>query len=59
MEGSGFDMYAVAGEAHWHVLLRARAIETQAYVLAAAQARQHNYSSPDPECTGLVCLDDW
>ena len=29
------------GEAHWHVLLRARAIESQAYVVAAAQAGQH------------------
>lgn len=29
------------GEAHWHVLLRARAIETGAYVIAAAQAGQH------------------
>jgi nitrilase len=27
----------VTGEAHWEVLLRARAIEEQAYVLAAAQ----------------------
>ena len=25
------------GEAHWHVLVRARAIETGAYVVAAAQ----------------------
>jgi predicted amidohydrolase len=31
-----------AGEAHWEVLLRARAIETQCYVVAAAQAGQHN-----------------
>ncbi|TVY20712.1 putative hydrolase nit2 [Lachnellula arida] len=30
------------GKAHWEVLLRARAIETQAYVIAAAQAGQHN-----------------
>lgn len=30
------------GEAHWHVLLRARAIETQCYVAAAAQAGRHN-----------------
>lgn len=30
------------GEAHWHVLLRARAIENQAYVIAAAQAGEHN-----------------
>jgi predicted amidohydrolase len=29
------------GEAHWHVLLRARAIETGCYVLAAAQAGRH------------------
>ena len=29
------------GEAHWHVLLRARAIETGAYVVAAAQAGLH------------------
>lgn len=25
------------GKAHWEVLLRARAIETQAYVIASAQ----------------------
>lgn len=30
------------GKAHWEILLRARAIETQAYVVAAAQAGQHN-----------------
>jgi len=30
------------GEAHWEVLLRARAIETQSYVIAAAQAGKHN-----------------
>ncbi|MDI4666813.1 carbon-nitrogen hydrolase family protein [Xanthobacter autotrophicus] len=29
------------GEAHWHVLLRARAIENGAYVLAAAQGGKH------------------
>ena len=29
------------GEAHWHVLLRARAIETGSYVLAAAQGGRH------------------
>lgn len=29
------------GEAHWHVLLRARAIENGAYVFAAAQAGRH------------------
>lgn len=29
------------GEAHWHVLLRARAVETQCYVVAAAQQGHH------------------
>lgn len=29
------------GEAHWHVLLRARAIENGAYMLAAAQGGKH------------------
>lgn len=29
------------GEAHWHVLLRSRAIETGSYVIAAAQAGHH------------------
>jgi deaminated glutathione amidase len=32
------------GQAHWHVLLRARAIETQCYVVAAAQVGQHGPS---------------
>jgi predicted amidohydrolase len=30
------------GQAHWHTLLKARAIETQCYVIAAAQYGQHN-----------------
>lgn len=30
------------GNAHWEVLLRARAIETQSYIIAAAQVGQHN-----------------
>ena len=29
------------GKAHWHALLRARAIETQCFVFAAAQAGTH------------------
>ncbi|AIZ31736.1 carbon-nitrogen hydrolase family protein [Pseudomonas parafulva] len=32
---------AVTGAAHWEVLIRARAIETQCYVLAAAQGGTH------------------
>lgn len=31
----------VTGEAHWHVLLRARAIETGCFVIAAAQTGHH------------------
>lgn len=51
LEGSpaGVDFFLVpsaftrpTGRAHWEVLLRARAIETQCYVIAAAQAGQHN-----------------
>lgn len=30
------------GKAHWELLLRARAVETEAYVIAAAQVGQHN-----------------
>jgi deaminated glutathione amidase len=33
---------AVTGAAHWHVLLKARAIENQCYVLAAAQGGVHD-----------------
>ena len=32
---------AVTGEAHWQVLVRARAIETQCYLLAANQGGIH------------------
>ena len=45
---AGADMLAVpaaftkqTGEAHWHILLRARAIETGCFVLAAAQGGLH------------------
>ena len=45
---AGADVIAVpsaftvpTGRAHWHVLLRARAIETGCYILAAAQAGRH------------------
>lgn len=33
----------VTGEAHWHTLLRARAIETQCFVMAAAQGGRHEH----------------
>ncbi|KAI1125751.1 carbon-nitrogen hydrolase [Nemania abortiva] len=36
------------GRAHWEVLLRSRAIETQSYVIAAAQAGAHNKGAATP-----------
>jgi len=35
----------ITGAAHWHVLLRARAIETGCYVLAPAQTGKHPASA--------------
>jgi nitrilase len=32
---------ATTGAAHWHLLLRTRAVENQCYVLAAAQGGEH------------------
>lgn len=46
---SGADILAIpaaftkpTGEAHWHSLIRARAIETQSFVVAAAQCGKHD-----------------
>ena len=33
----------VTGEAHWHTLLRARAIESQCFIFAAAQGGRHEH----------------
>ncbi|QHF04954.1 carbon-nitrogen hydrolase family protein [Pseudomonas asturiensis] len=48
---------AVTGAAHWEVLLRARAIETQCYLLAAAQGGVH----PGPRETygHAAIIDPW
>ncbi len=48
---------AVTGAAHWDVLIRARAIETQCYVLAAAQGGVH----PGPRDTHghAAIVDPW
>ncbi|NWB89541.1 carbon-nitrogen hydrolase family protein [Pseudomonas agarici] len=48
---------AVTGAAHWHILIRARAIETQCYVLAAAQGGIH----PGPRETfgHTAIVDPW
>ncbi len=45
------------GKEHWHVLLRARAIEAQAYVLAAAQTGTH-FGSRTSYGHALIC-DPW
>lgn len=41
----------VSGAAHWHVLLRARAIETGCFVLAPAQCGKHPVSTGKPRYT--------
>jgi deaminated glutathione amidase len=48
---------AVTGAAHWQVLIRARAIETQCYVLAAGQGGEH----PGPRQTygHSAIIDPW
>ena len=48
---------AVTGAAHWEILIRARAIETQCYVLAAAQGGVH----PGPRETfgHAAIIDPW
>ncbi len=48
---------AVTGRAHWEVLLRARAIETQCWVIAAAQTGHHS-SGRDTWGHSMV-VDPW
>ena len=48
------------GEAHWETLLRCRAIETQCYVVAAAQAGQHNTGGNCRKSYGhSLAFDPW
>mmetsp|Transcript_45373 Transcript_45373/g.82898 ORF Transcript_45373/g.82898 Transcript_45373/m.82898 type:complete len:389 (+) Transcript_45373:86-1252(+) len=48
------------GEAHWETLLRSRAIETQCYVLAAAQVGQHNEDGNKRKSWGhSLAVDPW
>jgi predicted amidohydrolase len=48
---------AHTGAAHWHTLLRARAIENQCYVVAPAQGGRHN---PKRESYGhALVIDPW
>jgi len=45
------------GKAHWEILLRARAIENQAFVIASAQSGRHN---PNRESWGRsMIIDPW
>jgi predicted amidohydrolase len=47
----------VTGQAHWEVLIRARAIENQAFMVAAGQIGRHR---PDRETFGgSVIVDPW
>ena len=46
------------GEAHWHVLLRARAIETGCFVIAAAQTGEHSGSGRKTYGHSLI-VDPW
>lgn len=48
---------AHTGAAHWHLLLRARAVEDQAYVIAAAQWGQHNAKRASYGHT--LAIDPW
>ncbi len=47
------------GNAHWEVLLRARAIDTQCYIAAAAQAGKHNANSSRESYGHTMCVDPW
>jgi predicted amidohydrolase len=52
---AAFTMFT--GKDHWHALLRARAIENQAFVLAPAQIGPHD---PNAQCYGhTVIIDPW
>lgn len=48
------------GQAHWEVLMRARAIESQCYVIASAQAGLHKSPRGQRETYGhSVVIDPW
>jgi len=48
----------VTGEAHWEALLRARAIENQAFVIAAAQVGKHPHDMGDTYGNSMI-VDPW
>jgi len=50
---------ATTGKAHWEPLLRARAIETQCYVLAAAQVGKHDDGGLRESHGQAMIVDPW
>ncbi|MFN8791121.1 MAG: carbon-nitrogen hydrolase family protein [Bdellovibrionales bacterium] len=48
------------GQAHWEILLRARAIESQCYIIASAQSGQHRSPRGQRETYGhSLIVDPW
>ncbi|KAF2189707.1 nitrilase [Zopfia rhizophila CBS 207.26] len=47
------------GKSHWETLLRARAIETQCYVIAAAQCGAHNEEKTRRSYGHYMIVDPW
>ena len=47
------------GKAHWETLLRARAIENQCYIIAAAQCGTHESEKPRQSYGHSVAIDPW
>ena len=50
---------ATTGRDHWHILIRARAIETQCYVIAAAQHGNHDDEGLRESYGHSVIVDPW
>jgi len=50
---------ATTGRDHWHVLVRARAIETQSYVVAAAQQGTHDDDGLRESYGHSLIVDPW
>ena len=50
---------ATTGRDHWHILVRARAIETQSYVLAAAQQGAHDDGGLRESYGHSLIVDPW
>lgn len=49
----------LTGEAHWHALLKARAIETQSWVIAAAQTGIHDQAKQRHSFGHSLIIDPW